>query len=251
MVPLPPIDPPPGTACKRSCALRRAARSTACIWASSSRTSASEGAPAATIASPAFAGAAADLRRAEFGAGKLRDSSGSATSTRCPLEEVLGDAARGAALALLAAVAPGAAAAVAARAPRRTCAGRDPPPAVRTSTSATAARPAAPVATSWTRLGRRLRPLGAGRGETVSATAARLAGIDWRAASKLRLSPRSEFGRWPAAGVPLRYPSPMLDEATAVDIHPANIARSVPIRPHLRLLHGLRKPANWLQLVRF
>src|SRR5947208_4193858 len=43
----------------------------------------------------------------------------------------------------------------------------------------------------------------------------------------------------------------MLDEATAVDIHPANIARSVPIRPHLRLLHGLRKPANWLQLVRF
>jgi len=31
------------------------------------------------------------------------------------------------------------------------------------STSTTAARPAAPVATSWTRLGRRLRPLGAGR----------------------------------------------------------------------------------------
>ena len=43
----------------------------------------------------------------------------------------------------------------------------------------------------------------------------------------------------------------MLDEATAVDIHPANIARSVPIRPHVRLLHGMRKPANWLQLVRF
>src|SRR5437899_1813741 len=43
----------------------------------------------------------------------------------------------------------------------------------------------------------------------------------------------------------------MPDEATAVDIHTGNIARSVPIRPHVRLLHGLRKPANWLQLVRF
>jgi putative flippase GtrA len=43
----------------------------------------------------------------------------------------------------------------------------------------------------------------------------------------------------------------MLDEATAVDIHPAHIAQSVRIRPHMRLLHGMRKPANWLQLVRF
>jgi putative flippase GtrA len=28
-------------------------------------------------------------------------------------------------------------------------------------------------------------------------------------------------------------------------------ATVVEIRPHLRLLHGMRKPANWLQLVRF
>jgi putative flippase GtrA len=32
----------------------------------------------------------------------------------------------------------------------------------------------------------------------------------------------------------------MRDEATAVEV-----------RPHVRLLHGLRRPANWLQLVRF
>ena len=32
----------------------------------------------------------------------------------------------------------------------------------------------------------------------------------------------------------------MRDEATAVEI-----------RTHIRLLHGMRKPANWLQLVRF
>jgi putative flippase GtrA len=28
-------------------------------------------------------------------------------------------------------------------------------------------------------------------------------------------------------------------------------ASTVDIRPHMRLLHGLRRPANWLQLVRF
>ncbi len=28
-------------------------------------------------------------------------------------------------------------------------------------------------------------------------------------------------------------------------------ATAVEIRPHVRLLHGLRRPANWLQLVRF
>jgi putative flippase GtrA len=28
-------------------------------------------------------------------------------------------------------------------------------------------------------------------------------------------------------------------------------ATAVVIRPHVRLLHGMRKPANWLQLVRF
>jgi putative flippase GtrA len=43
----------------------------------------------------------------------------------------------------------------------------------------------------------------------------------------------------------------MPDEATAVDIHARNIGSSVQLRPHVRLLHGLRKPANWLQLVRF
>jgi putative flippase GtrA len=32
----------------------------------------------------------------------------------------------------------------------------------------------------------------------------------------------------------------MPDDATAVDL-----------RPHARLLHGMRRPANWLQLVRF
>lgn len=26
---------------------------------------------------------------------------------------------------------------------------------------------------------------------------------------------------------------------------------AVPLRPHVRLLHGMRRPANWLQLVRF
>jgi len=43
----------------------------------------------------------------------------------------------------------------------------------------------------------------------------------------------------------------MRDEATAVDIHHANIARPVEIQAHMRLLHGMRRPANWLQLVRF
>jgi putative flippase GtrA len=43
----------------------------------------------------------------------------------------------------------------------------------------------------------------------------------------------------------------MPDDATAVDIHARNIHGSVQLQPHMRLLHGLRKPANWLQLVRF
>jgi putative flippase GtrA len=37
-----------------------------------------------------------------------------------------------------------------------------------------------------------------------------------------------------------RYPGWMRDEATAVEI-----------RTHIRLWHGMRRPANWLQLVRF
>jgi dolichol-phosphate mannosyltransferase len=43
----------------------------------------------------------------------------------------------------------------------------------------------------------------------------------------------------------------MHDDATAVDIHAATIAGPVEIKPHMRLLHGMRRPANWLQLVRF
>jgi putative flippase GtrA len=43
----------------------------------------------------------------------------------------------------------------------------------------------------------------------------------------------------------------MSDEATAVDFRrpaPAPVAEP---RAHMRLLHGLRRPANWLQLIRF
>ena len=43
----------------------------------------------------------------------------------------------------------------------------------------------------------------------------------------------------------------MRDDATAVDIHAGGIPTAVEIRPHMRLLHGMRRPANWLQLVRF
>jgi putative flippase GtrA len=40
--------------------------------------------------------------------------------------------------------------------------------------------------------------------------------------------------------VPCRYPDLMPEDTAAVEI-----------RPHVRLLHGMRRPANWLQLVRF
>jgi putative flippase GtrA len=43
----------------------------------------------------------------------------------------------------------------------------------------------------------------------------------------------------------------MRDDATAVDIHAGGRPTAVQIRPHTRLLHGMRRPANWLQLVRF
>src|SRR5437762_7954098 len=43
----------------------------------------------------------------------------------------------------------------------------------------------------------------------------------------------------------------MRDDATAVDIHVGGIPTAVELRPHTRLLHGMRRPANWLQLVRF
>ncbi len=38
---------------------------------------------------------------------------------------------------------------------------------------------------------------------------------------------------------------------TAVKIRPGSPAKRAELRPHMRLLHGLRRPANWLQLVRF
>ena len=43
----------------------------------------------------------------------------------------------------------------------------------------------------------------------------------------------------------------MHDDATAVDIPPATLRRTIELRPHMRVLHGMRHPANWLQLVRF
>ena len=43
----------------------------------------------------------------------------------------------------------------------------------------------------------------------------------------------------------------MHDDATVVDVHRASGQASVNIRPHIRLLHGMRRPANWLQLIRF
>jgi putative flippase GtrA len=48
----------------------------------------------------------------------------------------------------------------------------------------------------------------------------------------------------------------MRDEATAVDIHARSVGAPVElapveVQPHMRLVHGMRKPANWLQLVRF
>ncbi|HEY2283657.1 MAG TPA: GtrA family protein [Solirubrobacteraceae bacterium] len=43
----------------------------------------------------------------------------------------------------------------------------------------------------------------------------------------------------------------MHDDATVVDVPRASTPASVEIRPHIRLLHGLRRPANWLQLIRF
>jgi putative flippase GtrA len=43
----------------------------------------------------------------------------------------------------------------------------------------------------------------------------------------------------------------MRDEASAVDFHRGGIRAAVEIRPHMRLLHGMRRPANWVQLVQF
>jgi dolichol-phosphate mannosyltransferase len=43
----------------------------------------------------------------------------------------------------------------------------------------------------------------------------------------------------------------MPDDATVVDVPRASTPVSVEIRPHIRLMHGMRRPANWLQLIRF
>jgi dolichol-phosphate mannosyltransferase len=36
-----------------------------------------------------------------------------------------------------------------------------------------------------------------------------------------------------------------------MNIRPGSAAKPDELRPHTRLLHGLRRPANWMQLVRF
>jgi len=43
----------------------------------------------------------------------------------------------------------------------------------------------------------------------------------------------------------------MPEETTAMDIRPRSVVKHVELRPHMRLLHGMRRPANWLQLIRF
>ncbi len=44
----------------------------------------------------------------------------------------------------------------------------------------------------------------------------------------------------------------MRDDATAMEMPKGGkTAGHAVIRPHVRLLHGLRRPANWLQLIRF
>jgi dolichol-phosphate mannosyltransferase len=40
-------------------------------------------------------------------------------------------------------------------------------------------------------------------------------------------------------------------QETAVEVRPGSPVQRVEPRPHMRLLHGMRRPANWLQLIRF
>jgi putative flippase GtrA len=47
------------------------------------------------------------------------------------------------------------------------------------------------------------------------------------------------------------YPSAVVVEDSAVDIRPASVSNPTVMRPHVRLWHGVRRPANWLQLIRF
>jgi putative flippase GtrA len=40
-------------------------------------------------------------------------------------------------------------------------------------------------------------------------------------------------------------------QETVVDVRPGGADHRARARPHVRLLHGMRRPANWLQLIRF
>lgn len=43
----------------------------------------------------------------------------------------------------------------------------------------------------------------------------------------------------------------MPDEATAIEIRDREISQADKRQPHMRLVHGMRRPGNWLQLIRF
>jgi dolichol-phosphate mannosyltransferase len=43
----------------------------------------------------------------------------------------------------------------------------------------------------------------------------------------------------------------MREDATAVGVRPPAREDAATVGPHVRLWHGMRRPANWLQLVRF
>lgn len=43
----------------------------------------------------------------------------------------------------------------------------------------------------------------------------------------------------------------MVVEDSAVEVRGASVTHRPALQPHRRLLHGMRRPANWLQLIRF
>jgi len=43
----------------------------------------------------------------------------------------------------------------------------------------------------------------------------------------------------------------MVAQETVADVREGHAAKHIPPRPHVRLLHGLRRPDNWMQLIRF
>lgn len=49
----------------------------------------------------------------------------------------------------------------------------------------------------------------------------------------------------------LGYPGQVQDEVSAVSMHRPAVPAAIETRPYMRVLHGMRHPANWLQLVRF